>query len=49
MNVEDLSIDHDAEREVGYLSVQVSPDHAADLREAMIADGWTLREPDETL
>ncbi len=49
VNVEDLSIDHDAEREVGYLSVQVSPDHAADLREAMIADGWTLREPDETL
>lgn len=49
VNVEDLSIHHDADREVGYLSVQVSPEHVADLREAMLAAGWTLREPDATL
>ena len=49
VNVEDLSIHHDADREVGYLSVQVTPRHAPDLREAMLASGWTLREPDATL
>ncbi|MGC3956262.1 MAG: prephenate dehydrogenase [Propionicimonas sp.] len=49
VNVEDLSIHHDAEREVGYLSVQVSPEHTDDLRDAMLAAGWTLREPDATL
>lgn len=49
VNVEDLSIHHDAGREVGYLSVQVSPERAADLRDAMRAAGWTLRDPDSTL
>lgn len=49
VNVEDLSIHHDADREVGYLSVQVSPERSADLRQAMVAAGWTLREPDTTL
>lgn len=49
VNVEDLSIDHDAEREIGYLSLQVGPDRAQDLRTAMTAAGWTLREPESTL
>jgi prephenate dehydrogenase len=49
VNVEDLSIHHDATREVGYLSVQVGPDHAGDLHDAMLAAGWTLREPDANL
>lgn len=49
VNVEDLSIHHDADREVGYISVQVSPAHAADLRDAMLAASWALREPEATL
>ena len=49
VNVEDLSIHHDAGREVGYLSVQVSPEHAAGLHDAMLAAGWTLRESDLNL
>lgn len=43
VNVEDLSIEHDAKREVGYLSVEVSPPVAEKLRSAMRAKGWTLR------
>ncbi|GAA1393301.1 prephenate dehydrogenase [Luteococcus peritonei] len=43
VNVEDLSIEHDATREVGYLSVEVSPPFAERLRTAMKAKGWALR------
>ncbi|MGO4958417.1 prephenate dehydrogenase [Luteococcus sp. Sow4_B9] len=43
VNVEDLSIEHDAERQVGFLSVEVTPDHATRLRAAMTDKGWTLR------
>lgn len=43
VNVEDLSIEHDAKREVGHLSVEVSPPVAERLREAMRAKGWALR------
>jgi prephenate dehydrogenase len=46
VNVEDLSIDHDLDREVGFLSVQVAPDRADGLAEAMKQAGWTLRDPD---
>jgi len=46
VNVEDLSIDHDQEREVGYLSIQVVPPRADDLREAMRAAGWAVRDFD---
>jgi len=49
VNIEDLSIDHDADREIGYLSVQVSPSRAGDLRTAMTDAGWTLREPEPPL
>lgn len=44
VNIEDLSIDHDLEREVGWLSVQVAPDRATDLAAAMTAAGWTVRD-----
>ncbi|HOC12744.1 MAG TPA: prephenate dehydrogenase [Propionicimonas sp.] len=44
VNVEDVSIDHDLEREVGYLSVDVAPDRAPGLAEAMTAAGWTVRD-----
>ncbi|WP_420175005.1 prephenate dehydrogenase [Luteococcus sp. OSA5] len=43
VNVEDLSIEHGSTREVGYLSVQVSPTQAEHLREVMADKGWTLR------
>ncbi len=43
VNVEDLAIEHDAAREVGYLSIAVTPERSADLSEAMLAAGWTLR------
>lgn len=44
VNIEDLSIDHDLEREVGWLSVQVAPEKADDLAAAMTAAGWTVRD-----
>jgi prephenate dehydrogenase len=47
VNVEDLAIDHDINREVGYLSVQVDPKRAEDLGKAMASAGWTLRDPDQ--
>ena len=43
VNVEDLAIEHDAAREVGYLSVEVSPDRAEHLKDAMRERGWALR------
>ncbi|MDR1449153.1 MAG: prephenate dehydrogenase [Propionibacteriaceae bacterium] len=49
VNVEDLSIDHDINREVGYLSVQVDPGRVEDLGNAMSSAGWTLRDPEQGL
>lgn len=43
VNVEDVSIDHDAQREVGYLSVEVAADRAQRLEESMAEAGWTIR------
>ncbi|MBP8920460.1 MAG: prephenate dehydrogenase [Micropruina sp.] len=43
VNVEDVRIDHDPAREVGYLAVQVAKSARAALEEAMTAAGWTLR------
>ena len=48
VNVEDLSIDHDVQREIGYLSLQVGPGRGDDLRTAMTSAGWRLREPEST-
>ena len=44
VNVEDLSIEHGQDREVGYLSSAVEAEQAQDLRETMDAKGWSLRE-----
>ncbi|WP_416339639.1 prephenate dehydrogenase [Propionicimonas sp.] len=48
VNIEDLSIEHDPDREIGFLSVKVTPQRADDLRAAMTAAGWTLRDNDPT-
>ena len=42
-NVEDVSIEHDAEREVGWLAVQVAEAKASELEATMEASGWTVR------
>ena len=42
-NVEDLAIEHDAGREVGYLAIAVEATKAASLAEAIAQAGWTLR------
>ncbi len=44
VNVEDLSIEHDLAREMGWLSLQVTPEKAGDLAAAMLAAGWTVRD-----
>lgn len=44
VNIEDLSIDHELERQVGWLSVQVAPDRADDLAAVMAQAGWTVRD-----
>lgn len=43
VNVEDVAIEHDLEREMGYLAVGVTPAKAAALEEAMTGAGWTVR------
>ena len=43
VNVEDVRIDHDPAREVGYLAVQVAKPVAKALEAAMQQAGWTLR------
>lgn len=43
VNIEDLSIEHEIAREVGYLSVAVEANRAAGLRDAMASAGWSLR------
>jgi prephenate dehydrogenase len=43
VNVEDISIEHDQSRQVGYLALSVSPQTAPGLVAAMIEHGWSLR------
>ncbi|MDR0436443.1 MAG: prephenate dehydrogenase [Propionibacteriaceae bacterium] len=43
INVEDLSIEHDAVRTVGFLSVHVEPERADALRQGMRDNGWEIR------
>ena len=43
VNVEDLTIEHDEAREVGFLAVSVAPHQAAQLEQAMREAGWVLR------
>lgn len=48
VNVEDVSIEHDTEREIGYLAVQVVPTAARGLETAMVAAGWTVRDQESS-
>jgi len=40
VNVEDIAIEHDQAREIGYLALAVAPDRADDLVAAMVRGGW---------
>jgi hypothetical protein len=42
VNVEDVSIEHDPVREIGYLALSVAPEHADSLVETMLSHGWTV-------
>lgn len=42
VNIEDLEIEHDTDREVGFLAISVAKDRAGALASAMSAAGWTL-------
>jgi prephenate dehydrogenase len=42
VNVEDISIEHDPIREIGYLSLSVEPKQADSLIETMLSCGWTV-------
>jgi len=44
VNVEDLSIEHDQQRAVGYISIAVEPAKAASLADAIVGRGWTVRD-----
>ncbi|WP_300080879.1 prephenate dehydrogenase [Propioniciclava sp.] len=43
VNVEDVTIDHDLERQVGWLAVQVEPASATRLARALTDAGWFVR------
>ena len=40
VNVEDIAIEHDPDREVGYLELSVAPDQAEPLVQRMVEHGW---------
>jgi prephenate dehydrogenase len=42
VNVEDISIEHDQVRQVGYLALSVTPDRARDLSQLMTDRGWNV-------
>ncbi len=42
VNIEDLAIEHDLSRQVGYLTVQVQPDRSAELAQAIRDRGWVV-------
>ncbi|MFP5417424.1 MAG: prephenate dehydrogenase [Actinomycetes bacterium] len=44
VNVEDVTIDHDPERRVGWLAVHVEPAASGTLARAMTAAGWNVRD-----
>jgi len=43
VNIEDVAIEHDQVRQVGFLSVDVAPQVADALRAALAGHGWSLR------
>lgn len=42
-NVEDVAIEHDAQRQVGWLSIEVASEASAQLETTMVERGWSLR------
>ena len=42
VNVEDIAIEHDQAREIGYLALSVAPGQADELVAAMLAGGWSV-------
>ncbi|SDT41664.1 prephenate dehydrogenase [Microlunatus soli] len=48
VNVEDVAIQHDPDRQIGYLSLSVTPDGADALAKSMADAGWSVGEPDPT-
>jgi len=42
VNVEDIAIEHDPVREVGYLALSVSPEQSEGLTAMMLARGWSV-------
>jgi prephenate dehydrogenase len=42
VNVEDISIEHDQVRQVGYLALSVTPDRAEELAALMVKRGWKV-------
>jgi prephenate dehydrogenase len=42
VNVEDIAIEHDPVREVGYLALSVNPEASGDLVARMVAHGWSV-------
>ncbi|SDS68235.1 prephenate dehydrogenase [Friedmanniella luteola] len=42
VNVEDIAIEHDQAREIGYLALSVEPEQAEELVAAMVAGGWSV-------
>jgi prephenate dehydrogenase len=45
VNTEDVAIDHDQNRQVGFLELSVVPDSAEKLSLALTAQGWKLKDP----
>ncbi len=43
VNVEDVAIEHDQNRQVGYLALSVEPEAAAGLADVMTAKGWNVQ------
>ena len=42
VNVEDIAIEHDPVREVGYLALSVTPEPSDGLVARMVAHGWSV-------
>ena len=42
VNVEDIAIEHDPVREVGYLALSVRPEASDELVARMVAHGWSV-------
>lgn len=42
VNVEDIAIEHDQDRQIGYLALSVAPDRADDLVASMQGRGWVV-------